>query len=145
MFCVRGPSWSTGRSFVQGSIANHSHSTCVALRSLVRSSSNWRCGSQRLRKKRSCKVCACSRARDRKAGDGGLPVAEDPFGRGSIQPTGSCRQHHCDLVGRGFQTIQGGMAPSTERGTAGRASKGLDLFSVTMGAIPKEAHERERL
>jgi hypothetical protein len=49
-----------------------------------------RCGSQRLRKKHSCKACACSPARDRKARDGGLTVAEDTFGRGSIQPFGEC-------------------------------------------------------
>jgi len=71
-------------------------------------------------------------------GDGRLPVAEDPFGGGSIQPFGKRKQHHCDLVGRGFQMIQGGMAPSTERGAAGPAAKRLDLFSVTMSAIPNQ-------
>ena len=30
------------------------------------------------------------------------------------------------------------MAPRTERGAAGLAAKGLDLFSVTMGAIPNQ-------
>jgi hypothetical protein len=78
-------------------------------------------------------------------GDSRLTVAEDTLGSGWVQPTGSRCQHDCDLLGRGFQTIQRGVAPSTERGTAGRASKRLDLFSVTMGTIPKEAHERERL
>jgi hypothetical protein len=36
MCCVRGPLWSTGRSFVQGPMASQSHSTCLAQRSLVR-------------------------------------------------------------------------------------------------------------
>jgi hypothetical protein len=56
-------------------MASQSHSTCVAQRSLVRSSSNCRCGRWRLRKQCSCKVCACSPARVRKAGDGRLSVA----------------------------------------------------------------------
>ena len=38
---------------------------------------------------RSCKVCACSPARVRKAGDGGLTVAEDPCCGGRVQPKGS--------------------------------------------------------
>src|SRR5437016_2056106 len=42
--CVRGPRCSTGRSFVQGSMASHSQSTWVELRSRVRISSNCRCG-----------------------------------------------------------------------------------------------------
>jgi hypothetical protein len=62
-FCVRGPRWSTGIIFVQGSMASQSQITCVEQRNLVRSSSNCRCGSQRLRKERSCKVCAYSPAR----------------------------------------------------------------------------------
>jgi hypothetical protein len=130
MFCVRGPRWSTGTSFVQGSIASQSQRTCLQLRSLVRSSSSWRCGSQRLKKERSCKVCACSPARDRKAGDGVLPVAEDTWSLGRIQPFGKGSQHHCDLVERGFQTIQGGVATSSERGAAGLTAKGLDPLSI---------------
>jgi hypothetical protein len=41
-------------------------------------------------------------------------------------------------MGGGFQTVQGSVASSTERGVAGRASKGLDLLSTTMGAIPNQ-------
>ena len=63
-FCVRGPRWSTGRIFVQGSMTSQSHSTWEQLRSLVRSSSNCRCGRWSWKKKRSCRVCACSPARD---------------------------------------------------------------------------------
>jgi len=37
------------------------------------------------------------------------------------------------------------MAPLAERGVTGLAPKGLDRFSVTMLAIPKEAHEPEHL
>jgi hypothetical protein len=44
-------------------------------------------------------VLACARE---PGGDGGLPVAEDPFGGGSVQPFGQCRQHDGDLLGRGF-------------------------------------------
>lgn len=52
-------------------------------------------------------------------GDGGLPVAEDPFGQ-------RC-QHHCDLLGKGFQPVQRRVASSTERGAALLTAKGLDL------------------
>jgi hypothetical protein len=73
--------------FVRGSMASHSHHTCVEQRSLVRSSSSWRCGSRRLRdasaRARSVRARA---ARVRKAGDGGLTVAEDPCCGGGVQP-----------------------------------------------------------
>ena len=71
-------------------------------------------------------------------GDGGLTVAEDTFGRGSIQPFGECRQHHCDLVRGGFQTIQGSVASSTESGAAGLAAKRLDPLGMAMLAIPNQ-------
>jgi hypothetical protein len=73
---------------VQGSMASQSHSTCLAQRSLVRRSSTCRCGSRRWKKKRLCKVCACSPARvsqvmmvacrepkTREAADGSSPSA----------------------------------------------------------------------
>ncbi len=69
-------------------------------------------------------------------GDRGMTVAEDTFRGGRIQPFGERRQHHCDLMGGGFQTVQGSVASSTERGVAGLATKGLDLLSATMCAIP---------
>ena len=106
-FCVRGPRYSTGRSFVQGSMASQSHSSWVELRSLVRSSSSWRCGRWRWQKKRSCKVCACSPARVRKARDGGLSVAKDPFGSGRVQPFGQRREHHGDLLRGVFRRYKG--------------------------------------
>ena len=34
------------------------------------------------------------------------------------------RQHHRDLVERGFQAVQGGVASSTERGAAGLTNAG---------------------
>jgi hypothetical protein len=71
-------------------------------------------------------------------GDRRLMVAEDPFCRRSIQTFGECREHRCDLVRGGFQTVQGSVAPSTERGAASRASKGLDLLGTTMLAIPNQ-------
>src|SRR5260221_12517558 len=95
--CVRGPRWSTGRIFVRGSMANQSQTTCVEQRNLVRSSSNWRCGSQRLREERSCKVCAYTGCASQPGGDGVLPVAEDALCSGRIQPFGERRQHHRDL------------------------------------------------
>jgi hypothetical protein len=40
---------------------------------------------------------------------------------------------------RGFQTVQGGVAPGTERGVTGRASKGLDLLGLAMPAIAHQS------
>jgi hypothetical protein len=40
-------------------------------------------------------------------GDGGLTVAEDTFGRGSIQPFSERRQHHCDLIRGVFRRYKG--------------------------------------
>ncbi len=70
--------------------------------------------------------------------DSGMTVAEDPLCSGRIQPFGERRQHHCDLVRRGFQTVQGGVAPNTERGVASLTAKRLDPFSKTMLAIPNQ-------
>jgi hypothetical protein len=47
-------------------------------------------------------------------GDRRLTIAEDPFSRGSVQPFGQRRQHHGDLLGGGFQTIQRSVASSAE-------------------------------
>ncbi len=41
-------------------------------------------------------------------------------------------------MGGSFQAVQGGVAPSTERGVTGLATKGLDLLSATMCAIPNQ-------
>ena len=78
-------------------------------------------------------------------GDGGLTVAEDAFGGGRIQSFGQRREHHCDLLRGGFQTIQGSVASSTASDAAGRTSKGLDPLGMAMLAIPKKTHECERL
>jgi hypothetical protein len=81
----------------------------------------------------SVQACASEPRRD-----GGLSVAEDPFGRGRVQPFGQCRQDHGDLLRGSFQMIQGRVAPGSERGVAGRASKGLDPLSATMLAIANQ-------
>jgi hypothetical protein len=41
-------------------------------------------------------------------------------------------------MGRGFQAIQGGVAPGAERGVAGRASKRLDALGLAMLAIANQ-------
>jgi hypothetical protein len=71
-------------------------------------------------------------------GDGGLTVAENPFSRRRVQSFGQCRQHDCDLLGGGFQTVQGGVTPGCESGVAGLAAKGLDPLGMTMPAISDE-------
>jgi hypothetical protein len=63
--------------------------------------------------------------------DGGLPVAEDPFGRRSVQSFGQRREDHGDLMRGSFQTVQGRVAASL-------AAKGLDLLGTAMLAIPDQ-------
>jgi hypothetical protein len=67
-----------------------------------------------------------------------MTVAKDARSLGKIQSFSERRQYHRDLLGGGFQTLQGGVAPSSESGAAGRASKRLDLLSMTMLAIPNQ-------
>ena len=68
-------------------------------------------------------------------GDSGLAIAEDPFGGGRIQPFSQGRKHDGDLVRRGFQTIQGRVAPGSERGAARLTAKGLDALGLAVLAI----------
>src|SRR5215469_1466629 len=49
-------------------------------------------------------------------GDGGLTIAEDSLGSGSVQPFCQRRQHNCDLPGRSFQTVERRVPSSAERG-----------------------------
>ena len=72
-------------------------------------------------------------------GDRGLSVAEDPLGSRKIQPFGQRGEHQCDLPRGGFQTVQGSVAPGSERGTASLTAKRLDAFSMAMSAIPNKA------
>src|SRR5260370_34458023 len=72
-------------------------------------------------------------------GDGRLSVVKDPFGSGRVQPFGQRREHDCDLLGGGFQTIQGSVTSSTERGAAGLTAKRLDALSMAMLAISNES------
>ncbi len=64
-------------------------------------------------------------------------LAEDPLCGGRIQPFGKRRQYHCDLLGGGFQAIQGGVAPSTQRGVASQTAKRLDALSKAMKGTAK--------
>ena len=73
------------------------------------------------------------------SGDGGLSIAEDPFGRRWVQPFGQRSKYHGDMISRGFQPVQRGVTPSTEGGAASRTSKRLDALGMTMLAI---AHQR---
>jgi hypothetical protein len=71
-------------------------------------------------------------------GESGMPVAEDSLGGGRIQSTGSRRQHHPDLLRGGFQAVQGGVAPRTERRVASLTAKGLDPLGMAMSAIANQ-------
>ncbi len=71
--------------------------------------------------------------------DGRLPKAEDAFSRGWVQPFSQRREHHRDLLGGGFQAIQGRVASSAEGGVARLAPEPLDVLGLAMFAI---AHQR---
>jgi hypothetical protein len=106
-------------------MTSQSHSTWEQLRSLVRSSSTGRCGRWRWKKKRSCRGCACSPARDSKAGNGGLSKALRPAKPPKdlvLRP--EQRAPGRPGTGRGFQPGQGGVAPGSERGAARLTAKG---------------------
>jgi hypothetical protein len=120
-------------------MASHSHNTCVEQRSLVRSSSSWRCGSRRWQKERSCKVCACSQAASQKGWrwwpDGSRrPVLRRKGPAHRLAQTAPSR-----FVERGFQTVQGSVASSRESGAAGLTAKGLDPLGMAMRAIPHQS------
>src|SRR6266699_2870396 len=81
----------------------------------------------------------CVRASASEPGsDGGLTVAEDPFSGGWVQPFCERREHHGDLLRGSFQTVQGGVASSTERGAASLTTERLDLLGLTMLAIANQ-------
>src|SRR5438067_7578369 len=99
-------------------MASNSQSTCVELRSRVRSSSSWRCGSRSWQKKRSCKVRACSPARvsqvvivacrkpkTRSAAEGSSPSASADSttatdAKGFSNGTGRSEEHTSELQSR---------------------------------------------
>jgi hypothetical protein len=83
-------------------------------------------------------VLACAREPPR---DSGLSGAENPRGRRGIQPFGQCSQYHGNLVRRGFQTVEGGVASSTEGATAGLTAVRLDLLRTTVLAIADQRVE----
>ena len=143
VFACGGRAQAPEESWCRGSMASQSQSTCVALRSRVRSSSSCRCGSWRWQKKCSCKVCACFASASQPGGDGGLSKAEDSLSRGRVQPFGQRRQHHGDLLRGGFQSVQGRVASSAERGAAGLTAKGLDPLGTGHACHRRPAHECE--
>jgi hypothetical protein len=86
----------------------------------------------------------CSPARNRKARDRGVSKAEDPLGGGWVEPFGQSGEHHGDLVRWGFQTVQGRVAPGSERAATGLASKCLNVLSTAMFAIAQKTRGLER-
>src|SRR5215472_16975791 len=68
--------------------------------------------------------------------DGGLTVTEDPLCGGRVEPFGQRSEHHRDMTGRSFQSVQGRVTSSAERGAARLTAKGLDRIGSPMLAIP---------
>ncbi len=80
-------------------------------------------------------VLACARY---PGGDGGLTVAENPFGDRRVQPFGQRREHYGNLLRGGFQTVHRGVASGSEGGVASLTAKGLDALGLAMLAIPDQ-------
>ena len=88
-FCVRGPRWSAGRIAREGIDGQpEPEHVCGAAQPGAQFVQLEVRESEMARWERSCKVCAYSPARVRKARYRGLPIAEDTLCGGSIQPFG---------------------------------------------------------
>jgi hypothetical protein len=70
-------------------------------------------------------MVACRKPKTREAAEGSTPSE-------------SRRQHDSDLVRGGFQAVEGGSAPGTERRARGLRAKGLNLLGLAMLPIPDE-------
>jgi hypothetical protein len=70
-------------------------------------------------------IVACRKPKTRSAADESSPRAEG-------------RQHHGDLLRRGFQTIQRRVAPGREGGAARLTAKRLDRLGMAMLAVPNQ-------
>ena len=71
-------------------------------------------------------IVACRKPKTRRASD-------------ESSPSASRDEHHGDLVRWGFQTVQGSVAPGSERAATGRASKCLNALSSAMFAISHQS------
>jgi hypothetical protein len=56
----------------------------------------------------------------------------------TIQSFGQRGQNLPNALGRGFEAVEWGIAPSTEGGLAGLAAQGLNPFAAPMRAIPDQ-------
>jgi hypothetical protein len=74
-------------------------------------------------------------------GNGGVSKAEDALGGGRVEPFGQRREHHGDLVRRGFQTVQRRVASGCKGGTAGLTPERLDALNPAVLAIADEGVE----
>jgi len=81
-------------------------------------------------------VSSCAREPPR---DGGLTGAEDPLCGGRIESFSQRREDHGDLMGRGFQTVQGGVSSGREGSVTRLTAERLDPLGLAMLAI---AHQR---
>src|SRR5215472_2956631 len=141
MCWVRGPSWRTGRSLVRASMANHNQRICLALRSLVRSSSNCTCGICRLRKQRSCMVCACEPARVNQVVMVACRLPKIREAADGSSPSASAESTMATCWEGGFRRYMGVLRRARERGAALLAAKRLDRLSLAMLAIPNQRVE----
>ena len=86
-------------------MASHIQSTCFELRSLVRSLVQLKVREPEMAEGAPVQDLSMLASARQPRGDRGLTVAEDPLGGGRVQPFGQRREHPCDLMRRGFQTV----------------------------------------
>ena len=67
-----------------------------------------------------------------------MPMAEDAFGRGDIQPFSQRRQDFADPLRWSLEPIERRVAAGREGRATGLAAKGLDAFTVAMCAVADE-------
>ena len=135
MFCVRGPSSSTGRIFVQGIDGQPQPEHLCSAAQPGAQFVQLEVGDVEVAEAALMEDLSMLSCTSEPGGDGRLTIAEDPLGGGSVQPFGQRGEHHGDLMGRGFQTVQGGVAPGSESGAAGLTAKRLDALGMAMLAI----------
>ena len=71
----------------------------------------------------------------------GVSKTEDPRGRRRVESLSQRREDQSHLMGRGFQTVHGGVTTRTEGGVARLTAVRLDRLRTPMLAIPDEGVE----
>jgi len=138
MFCVRGPRRRTRRIFVLGSMASQRKTHLFGAAKPGAQFVQLDIRKLEMTEKVLVKALSVFPSTSQPGGDGRLSKAENPFSGGWVHSFGQRSEHHGDLQRGSFQPVEGRVAPGSEGGVAGLASKCLDLLSTTLFAISDE-------